>query len=126
MMKYLKPVAFFVLGALSTVAVTRITPSLPHDLEIYRSKTYELWISNQLESNFPMAPYRHVVRFREICGDSNNICSDWKIVADFLLDSPSRANEWKISDLGSELKIEFPEKTLVHQVGHSWSIERTQ
>lgn len=118
--------AFFTLGIFVTSAIIKFNHTDAYDLLIHRTGTYELWISNELTYNFPMAPYRHIVRYRKICENNGNICSEWSIVADFLLDSPTRADDWKLSGIEGELKIKSPEKKIVRQVTNGWLTESIQ
>ena len=124
MRRLLTHTLFVLIGIGLTVLAFKFLDSEPYDLQIYRGKNYEVWVSNKADFPvLPMSAYRYVVKYREICADSGNICSQWKVVADFLLDDPYPAASWKFSEHNLDLEIEFPQKIKVLRVGNIWRTE---
>lgn len=127
MRRLLTHTLFILIGVALAVLAIKVSDGEPYDLQIYRGKNYEVWVS--AEADYPLVPmsaFRYVVKHREICADSGNICSQWKVVADFLLDDPYPATSWKFSERDLDLEIEFPQNIKVLRVGNTWRTEGIQ
>lgn len=111
------------MGAIIAFTFQFLTDTDLNDIQVYRHKDDEILISNEAMHPFPMAPYNYIVRHRRFCEHSNNKCSAWKTVADFYLDADYGPSEWKISEDANEIVINFPENTVVRQMGGVWVTE---
>ena len=124
MRQFGKYAVVFLLGVVVTLFVSKSLQDDPYDMLLHRGPEHELWVSNEPAYLFPMSPFRYRVRYRAICRETGNICSDWQTVASFLLDDPTRASEWKIQDgETSDLAIEFPQRVRVRRTAGGWVSE---
>lgn len=127
MKKYFFYSLTFFFGILVAILVRKAWESDPHDLGVYRGKNFEIWIQNMPTTPWmPMSHFYSEVKYRKLCQESGNICSDWKTVAKPELDAPYRFNEIEFSQIGDRgFKIKLPEGFIVSTSdGETWQTDR--
>lgn len=116
----------FVLGFSAAGMIFKLWNPQPFDLGVFRSNDYELWVQVVPSSPIIMSSYKYEIRYRKICPESGNICSEWEHAASPLLDAPYRFVELKLTDKGDgPLSLQLPESVTVKTADRqNWTVEK--